>query len=400
MTKFMPMITSRLNYLPALIIGLYFFSINFIATHDYSYLILTIGSISLILTQSKINWRILVSREAMIAYGLFISTAIAAELSPNHNTKMVIAQIPGLLVFSIIVLYIQEKKQLAPLIYLSCITLLGATLKFYMLCSDESFSQTKNSVAATCNPLFIAPNDMASMVILLPLLIYFEKTILNQKLPIISIIYTATLLLLAIFLLSRLSLLLIAVTLGYFFYPKNGFSNLKYFCLTIFLLSALIFFADPTLTSKLKHLDFTRINLWRLAWLMFNDSPWVGHGPGSFSQLYYSYLDRLSREMVLGLDTHRNMGWAHSLFFESAAEKGVIGLASVLFYFGYITYAITKKIRSTHDNFAKIIGLTFFLLFITATIELSLLRVWGIYMMYLILGLVAVFCRTSNKLNS
>jgi O-antigen ligase len=72
-----------------------------------------------------------------------------------------------------------------------------------------------------------------------------------------------------------------------------------------------------------------RVPLWFAAWEMFLDAPILGHGPGSFSLLYEEYVSTVGLASWVVFDP-RHMPWAHNLYLELLAERGLLGMSSFL----------------------------------------------------------------------
>ncbi len=100
-------------------------------------------------------------------------------------------------------------------------------------------------------------------------------------------------------------------------------------CLGVFLVAdGLIGFAMTHKLLAVSNLS-VRLPVWQVAWQMFQDAPWFGHGPGSFSVLYPEYVQSLALPSWVAFDD-RHMPWAHSLYLESLAERGIVASLALL----------------------------------------------------------------------
>jgi O-antigen ligase len=256
--------------------------------------------------------------------------------------------------------------------------------------------RARELIFTAAHPLFLAPNDVLMFVIFLPLIIWYGSFLKNGWRIFFIAVYLSLLIALSELLLSRTALLVIAVTL---FFPILSRRRWQVFppilLIAIGAISGLVYF-DHALLEKIRSHDLDRLRLWVIAWHMFMDAPLLGHGPGSFTALYNQYMDQLSTALNFGRDI-RHMGWAHNLFMEAAAEKGIIGLAAVMIYFLYLLVAITRKLKVDRNDLYVALRRAAALLLLMALTELSLLRVWAIYVMYLLLGLTASFLRESDS---
>jgi O-antigen ligase len=80
-----------------------------------------------------------------------------------------------------------------------------------------------------------------------------------------------------------------------------------------------------------------RLYLWREAWLMFMQSPWLGVGFGQFSWHHFQLLPLLRASNISGLYNN-----AHNLVFQLAAEAGVAGLLALFASLGVWIYGLRR----------------------------------------------------------
>jgi len=134
-----------------------------------------------------------------------------------------------------------------------------------------------------------------------------------------------------------------------------------------------------------------RIPLWLAAWGMFLDAPLLGHGPHTFVLFYRSYLEGLSLPSSLYVDS-RLIPWAHNLYLEVLAERGIVGVASLGFL---LASGVSAAWSTRHATVSEVrilgagalgglVGLC-----LAGVIELSLLRQWVVIMMFILLGVIA-----------
>lgn len=76
-----------------------------------------------------------------------------------------------------------------------------------------------------------------------------------------------------------------------------------------------------------------RLYLWREAWMIFAQSPWLGAGFGQFAWHHFQLLPELRPGNILGLYNN-----AHNIVFQTAAEAGVAGLLALLVPLGAWLY--------------------------------------------------------------
>ena len=115
-----------------------------------------------------------------------------------------------------------------------------------------------------------------------------------------------------------------------------------------------------------------RLRLWTFAWAMFMDAPLLGQGLHTFAD--------------------ERIPWAHSLYLQSLAEQGIVGLLALLLLLSYATLAAWKAarspIRAQRTLAAAALGvLVGFCL--ASLFELTLLREWVVTALFIQMAVVA-----------
>lgn len=382
---------------PGVVVGLYFLTLQFVATINLSYLVLLAGAIFLLLAQPVLAWQALFSKATALAFALFLSTLLSVYVADKNIVKagLAVSQLPGLLIYLLVVLCVRSANQLIFVAASFFISLCINTTLFFSASLHSELSRAVQLIYFSSQPLFLAANDMLMYVIFLPLMVWIARLWRGRPGILLAGCYLLVLSLLAVLLLSRLSMLIIAVCcFGYLGIAHQR--RLWYAVLIVVALAAVALLVDDSLANKVRTMDLARVRTWVAATAMFADAQWLGNGPGSFSALYPAYFNEMPEVIRFGREI-RNIGWAHSLFFESAAEKGLLGLAVIVAYFFYLFAALNRKLRSGEDGFIRALRAAVMILLVASCFELSLLRVWGIYIIYLILGLVAVFTAARNS---
>jgi O-Antigen ligase len=77
-----------------------------------------------------------------------------------------------------------------------------------------------------------------------------------------------------------------------------------------------------------------RVRQWRVAWDGFKRDPWIGAGAGTYEQSWYQHRPHAGKVRD-----------AHSLYLETLAELGIVGLALVLLFLGVPLVAAVKARR-------------------------------------------------------
>jgi putative inorganic carbon (HCO3(-)) transporter len=84
-----------------------------------------------------------------------------------------------------------------------------------------------------------------------------------------------------------------------------------------------------------------RMAHWQAGWLIFNDYPFLGVGPGNFPAVYERYYIPPWKEPL---------GHAHNYYLNMAAEAGVPGFLALLLVLGLAFRGLGRKIRATSPN--------------------------------------------------
>jgi hypothetical protein len=143
------------------------------------------------------------------------------------------------------------------------------------------------------------------------------------------------------------------------------------------LISVAFLFESPLL-SKFSHIaNDGRLSHWATAWSLFLEAPLLGHG-------LHTYIDTSLHP--------QGVAWAHSLYFQTLAEQGVVGLLALLLLLSYGTVAAWKSARSPVSEqrilaagaFGALAGFC-----LASLVELTLLREWVVLAMFVLLGVVA-----------
>jgi hypothetical protein len=249
-------------------------------------------------------------------------------------------------------------------------------------------------------PFFSVPNDLLITLVLapFPLLVFLESQFTTAKLMAgISLVASFAAMIVyrsrtgvALFVILCFGLVLTRARISW----RSAFWLLTGGVGLFLLVDAATGFA---LLQKFAQLDSlsTRIPLWAAAWKMFLTAPWFGHGPGTFSILYEGYQNSIHfPDWVLVLPTVHSP-WAHSLYLEVLAERGLIGL---LCFVGVI-FAAGRMLKSvgtlSKDGLWMGLTLSLALIMFGGLSEFSLLRYWFSQVLLVILGM-AVALNTSG----
>jgi hypothetical protein len=133
----------------------------------------------------------------------------------------------------------------------------------------------------------------------------------------------------------------------------------------------------------------TRIPLSLAAFYLFLDSPFIGHGLGSYLALYQHSLHQQGLLHLLTADA-RITPWAHNLYFEVLAEQGLLGfLTLLLLLYGSLRtiFSVIKLLEIWLQPYAIAIFVSLLNFCLVAVFELSLWRQWVLIWLFILLAI-------------
>ena len=322
--------------------------------------------------------------------------AVCGSADVTHSLHLSAALLPGLLLFFLIAEHFPDLRA-TWLLYLTCSALsLGlAAALLWGVWQAGGRPPSAQMVLAVGSPILLVPNDAALLAVLAPL----SLATCSQRSRSVGGVTAAFALLLSVGVLvllqSRTALLTMVAALMVAVVLLHGRRRLAVALACGLGLLALALLVDgaggfPLVAKLVRHWEWGgngRWPLWRAAWAMFLDAPWWGHGPHTFVQLYRSYLHQL------GLPTSSLViPWAHNLYLEVLAERGIIGFIAlaVLLVYGLVAAwrlqaaATGEAHRLGVGALAGLIGLCG-----AAAVELTFLRQWVVIVFFMVLGVIA-----------
>lgn len=146
-----------------------------------------------------------------------------------------------------------------------------------------------------------------------------------------------------------------------------------------------------------------RIPLWLAAWSMTLDAPLLGHGPGAFSVVGAEYVAAAYRPDWAAYDP-RQAPWAHNLYLELLAERGLLGAATFLSYLAISGRCAWLAYRRTNDAAAR--GLAAASLAVILAVlfagafELSVIRYWFVVLIAAVGGMSLVLAGPTESMTT
>ncbi len=128
-----------------------------------------------------------------------------------------------------------------------------------------------------------------------------------------------------------------------------------------------------------------RLGYWTVAWHLFVDAPFLGQGPGTFSQLYKEYHQSLN--IPYGTDP-RTPPHPHNIPLELLAEQGLLGASAFVFLlFIAIRQLIQRARQPGRQQEVEATAASACIFFWCGLFDLSLWREWVSLYFWLLYGL-------------
>lgn len=308
----------------------------------------------------------------------FLSVAILTTvLSVDvHRSMSVQPQyFPALLCYAVIVTFANNRKSLE----FVCVALLasGLVTALFMLANTGIISTDPlTQIRKLDNTLLVVPNDVLQLTVIAPLAFGVCWTS-GWRLRTLTAIYLLLTLVVCVMFQSRQAVVLLLLGLCVvvaLMRPR--------WCIPFMVVGVMPgVIIDGLMGWPLAHkiFMFSRAYVWHSAWVMFLDRPWTGQGPGMFKDLYFTFLERAGY-IRAELSDRRTMPWAHNLYLEQLAERGIFGLLALLSLMGMAilrTYRVWCE-SGTEDGKSLVAGGFSALIVLAAAgiAEATLSRLW------------------------
>jgi len=134
-----------------------------------------------------------------------------------------------------------------------------------------------------------------------------------------------------------------------------------------------------------------RLGLWRVAWQMFTEAPLLGQGVHVFDDFYPSYLDRVSLPEGYTPETGY-VPWAHNIYLELLAERGLLGFASFAALVGAMLGRVVSAARRggrEHRLYTAALGASVGSFLAMGMLDLTFLKDWVLLLFWLLAALCA-----------
>jgi O-antigen ligase len=297
--------------------------------------------------------------------------------------------LPGLLLFFVAGGLADQRQLLA---FFRAVAILVAGLGTAVVATAwHAIGGTNDGVLSTLDTTFLVePNDVCFLAVMLPAALAVSRHSRRWFDGLLAIVATLATIGASVALTSRLGLAmaLLAIVLSVGFRSQRWRSAIG----TGLLGMACALVVDATFGFQLLHKTIavtwlSRLPPWLVALAMFRDAPLVGHGPRTYGVLFDDYYLPLS---ISNWMAPRHTPWAHSLFLETLAEQGLLGLAALLaMLVAGLGLAFDRRAKGVGEAVRASVRAGLVLLLVAAAFESSFVRLWVVIATFFWLGVAA-----------
>jgi O-antigen ligase len=325
------------------------------------------------------------------AFVVATALSIAASIDPARSLRLSAPLIPALLIVALATR--RWDPRIPHSIYATCAAVsLGLCLAVMWMAIRSDWRSLHDRVSEIGSPLLVEANDIAFVAIVAPLALALRSVGRRA----LSVLGTASIITAAVaigVLQSRVATLTLAVSTATYAWLIRGSWSAAGKRAAAMLIA--VFVVDATLglplTTKFQRVHEPRFGLWAAAVGAFVDAPVLGSGPHTFGIAARRSVAAGSVPSWLPR-TRRIPPWAHNLYVEVLAERGVVGFAALV---GLLLLAWREIRRLLRDAVppartlvagvaASLTGFCF-----AAIFELSFIRLWVVVLFFTLLALVS-----------
>lgn len=273
-----------------------------------------------------IDWRAQLQQHSSII--LFIVIAMLTTITSHdwrHSVGVQPQLLPALLAYAIICRYATTPQRirfiLISLLASGLLTVSLILIGTHASASDDPLERVK----LLGNALFIVPNDILMLSVITPLALAVHAGATPVTRVMIGL-YIVLSLFASVTIGSRQATVVSLAGMAFFYTLMKP----RWFLPALLGVSCIGLMIDWLLGWPLldKVRFFSRAYVWHAGWLMFLEHPLLGQGPGAFRDLYFPFLEKAGY-VIADLPDRRNMPWAHNLYLEQLAERGIAGLVAL-----------------------------------------------------------------------
>lgn len=321
---------------------------------------------------------------------LFASALLSTVFSynPRDSVEAGVVLFPGLLMAYILVQILQSHSHVVAWGVIAMV--FTASVVSLAMFAGSPGADAGQVFQAGKTPALVVPNDMVLGVIFSPLILHSIITERRVVLKLMAFGVMLALLVSLYYVKSRICLLTAFVVFGLYLrhyfqrYFIRGFLAAIVAVIVVDRLFSLNIAQDFALISE----ESTRLAIWYAGLDSVRQHPIVGFGPSQFYIAYEQVISSASLPDWLVLDP-RGVPWAHNIFLEALAERGVLGLGVFVFLLVHIhnrLYASVRQMENAEHSLSFAIYVAFLAFLFAGLFELTLQRIWVANALFIFIG--------------
>lgn len=337
---------------------------------------------------------------------IFIAFSAASMLMSGfllRGVKALAPVVPAYIIYFVIIRYLKTTNDIKILFISFVATGLVVALKvlvatYYL---GGNYLESQVLVASANTPILITPNDSVFLSIILPFSYAVAISVSSNVIRVLSILNAILVLVISVILHSRSCFFITIFTTVISIFYLAGNKRMIYLSLLVFFIIILEIALGMGISKKIfGSIDITggRIPLWLVAMQMISEAPIFGFGPNTYGVNYMRILPTiLSGDMIV---VPGNVRWAHNIFLEIAAERGLVALG----LFVAILLLNLRVARNTYIScegekkvFVFCTNLSLVASILAGFIELSLMKLWVVILYSVLFSLIGVLNRQLNN---
>ena len=244
------------------------------------------------------------------------------------------------------------------------------------------------------SPALVVPNDVLLCVTWLPLVvagISMERGRAGKLLPVLAIACCLAAVLLVRSRVCILALLLVVAMTAWLYRPR-------FLALALPVIAGLLWMTDHLLGLGIGQkfleswLGNERLGIWAIGLAAVDDAPLLGSGPFMFETIYRTGIETVHLPAWVQVES-RIVPWAHNLYLEALVERGILGLASLLFLALSLYLSYRQRIGPGHSggiHFNRAMFVTLCTFLFAGLFELTLQRSWVVTSLFLLIAVYLV----------
>lgn len=327
---------------------------------------------------------------------IIVSILVSADM--ERSFLLTLSIIPAVLLYYLIPHCFDPDKIWILFTSLSCAGLIISLTALWYVWGNRA-DNAQSLITRMANPNLIVPNDLIIIALTIPFSVAMAMNATNIPVKLFFVLIILLNMTTITLYQSRGGLIIaFLLMLGMIILMKAWYLIAVIAAGVVLSFLADSFFGFPFVSKFLGSWD-SRILYWLVAWAMFLDAPWFGHGPRTFGSLYLEYRSKIDIPDWLMVDP-RHSAWVHNLYLETLCEQGIAGAACLIvligtaLYFAWLNYKNTSG--KVHVMCASVLAV-FSGFVLAGGFELTFLRRWVVIFYFTLMGIITTFSCHTHK---